>query len=43
MIKLMEKVGELRKKGHLASGSEMDITQIGNKALESISERVADI
>lgn len=43
MIKLMEKVKELRNKEALAEGSDMNIEQIGDKALESISERIRDI
>lgn len=43
MIKLIEKVKELRTKSSLAAGSDMNIDEIQNSAMATISERVKDI
>lgn len=43
MIKLIEKVKELRTKSSLATGSETKVDDIQNSAMATISERVQDI
>ena len=40
MIKLIEKVKELRTKSSLAAGSEMKVDDIQNSAMATISERI---
>ena len=43
MIKLVEKVKELRTKSSLAAGSDLNIEEIQESAMATISERVRDI